>query len=172
MTGLSGEIQPARDVIDKEENTTEFYSRRLVTVVITQLFSYMVGKGVRNGYVCTGEVFIFLHIPEDPSIVQYALCVPNQDVREGYEEDFECTAVARVIAFTLLALAAPSPSQEWHDAVTKLGVWPVEYAEVLEQTPSPKRLKKRNVLSPIYRGQAASVSYETPVMPANRESAN
>ncbi|EFW22030.1 hypothetical protein D8B26_002124 [Coccidioides posadasii str. Silveira] len=153
MTGLSGEIQPARDVIDKEENTTEFYSRRLVTVVITQLFSYMVGKGVRNGYVCTGEVFIFLHIPEDPSIVQYALCVPNQDVREGYEEDFECTAVARVIAFTLLALAAPSPSQEWHDAVTKLGVWPVEYAEVLEQTPSPKRLKKRNVLSPIYRGR-------------------
>ncbi|PGH05103.1 hypothetical protein AJ80_08402 [Polytolypa hystricis UAMH7299] len=125
-TGLTQEIQPARDVINKEEDSSEFYSKRLVTVVITQLFSYMVGKGVRYGYVCTGEVFLFLHIPEDPSIVRYAMCVPNQDVRTGHEGDFYLTAVAQVVAFTLRALASSPPSQAWHDAAAELGVWPVE----------------------------------------------
>ncbi|KMP10215.1 hypothetical protein CIRG_09896 [Coccidioides immitis RMSCC 2394] len=90
-------------------------------------------------------------------IVQYAVCVPNQDVCKGLEEDFECTAVARVVAFTLLALAMPPPFQEWHDAVAELGVWPVEYIEVLQQTPSAKRLKGRNILSPVYRGRKGNL---------------
>ncbi|EAS29598.3 uncharacterized protein CIMG_08344 [Coccidioides immitis RS] len=128
-------------LIDKEQDMPEFYSRHLVTVVITQLFSYMVGKGVQNRYVCTGETFIFLHIPDKPSIIQYAVCVPNQDVHKGFEEDFECTAVTWVVAFTLLALAMPPSFQEWHDVVAELDVWPVEYIEVLQQTPSTKQLK-------------------------------
>ncbi|OJD20618.1 hypothetical protein ACJ73_08050 [Blastomyces percursus] len=49
-TGLAQGIQPARDVINKEEDTSEFYSKRLATVVVTQLFSYMVAKGVQYGY--------------------------------------------------------------------------------------------------------------------------
>ncbi|KAI1954180.1 hypothetical protein LOZ12_004231 [Ophidiomyces ophidiicola] len=157
ITGLSGEIQPARDVIGKEENTSEFYSMRLVTVVITQLFSYMIGKNLQYGYVCTGEAFIFLHIPEDPSIAEYALCVPNQNVQAGCEEDLESTAVARVVSFTLQALASTSPSQKWRNTSKELGIWPVEYEQILEQTPREKRLKGRKALSPIYRGRKPDV---------------
>ena len=156
-TGLTEEIHPARDVINREEDTSEFYSKRLATVVVTQLFSYMVAKGVQYGYICTGEVFVFLRILEDPSIVEYAICVPNRDVRTDHKEDFELTAVGQVVAFTMRALASPPPSQAWHAAASELGVWPVEYSEVLARTPSNKRLKGRNPLSSAYRGKKADL---------------
>ena len=71
----------ARDVIDQEGDTFEFYATRLVAAVVTQIFSYMIDIGVRYGYICTGEAFVFLHIPkDDPTVVQYFLCIPNQDV--------------------------------------------------------------------------------------------
>lgn len=140
-TGLTREIQPARDVIGKDGEDVEFCSRRLVTVVITQLFSYMVNKGIRYGYVCTGETFIFLRIQDDPSTVEFAICVPNIDVRMDQEEDCYRTAVAQVAAFTLRALAVPPPMQEWFDAVANLGIWPVEYSGILAETPESKRQK-------------------------------
>ncbi|RYO84972.1 hypothetical protein DL764_009246 [Monosporascus ibericus] len=51
LTGLQSEIQPERDVIHKSGKGFEFSSRPLAAAVITQLFSYMVGKGVQYGYV-------------------------------------------------------------------------------------------------------------------------
>lgn len=74
ITGLH-EMEPARDVIDKDGDTFKFHATRLVAAVITQNFSYMVDSGVQYGYICTGEAFIFLHIPEDPTSVYYYLCV-------------------------------------------------------------------------------------------------
>ncbi|GBF66275.1 hypothetical protein TMEN_8995 [Trichophyton mentagrophytes] len=149
-TGLTQEIQPARDVIDKESDDTEFYCKRLVAAVITQLFSYMVLKGVRYGYVCTGEAFIFVYILDDPSSIQCSVCIPSQDVKGTDEKDFQSTAVAQVLAFTIKALSSPPVSQQWHDAVAGLDVWPVEYADILEQTPPDSRPKR---ISPPYRGR-------------------
>lgn len=40
------EMEPARDVIDKEGDTFEFYATHLVAAIITQIFSYMVDSGV------------------------------------------------------------------------------------------------------------------------------
>jgi hypothetical protein len=63
-------IDLAWDVIDQEGDTFEFYATRLVAAVVTQIFSYMVDSGVRYGYICTGEAFVFLYIPkDDPTIV-------------------------------------------------------------------------------------------------------
>ncbi len=59
VAGLTGEIQPKRDVINKDGEGFSFASRRLTAAVVTQLFSYMVDKGIQYGYVCTGETFIF-----------------------------------------------------------------------------------------------------------------
>ncbi|PGG95254.1 hypothetical protein GX51_08296 [Blastomyces parvus] len=60
MGGLAQDIHPSKEVIGKDSDDPDFCSKRLVAAVITQLFSYMVAKGVRYGYVCTGEAFIFL----------------------------------------------------------------------------------------------------------------
>ncbi|OJD24854.1 hypothetical protein ACJ73_03789 [Blastomyces percursus] len=149
-TGLTKEIQPAQDVINQESDDVEFCCRRLVAAVITQLFSYMVHKGVRYGYVCTGEAFIFVHIPDDPSSVQCALCIPSLNVKATDGSDSQLTAVAQVLAFTVIALKSPRVSQQWHDAASRLDVWPVEYSEVLEQTPPAARLKNA---SPLYHGR-------------------
>ena len=65
---------------------------RLITAVITQIFSYMIRVGLQYGYVCTGEAFIFLKITDDPSTVYYYLSIPNQDVEQTNEP--QRTAVA------------------------------------------------------------------------------
>ncbi|KAI0163885.1 hypothetical protein GGR57DRAFT_451743, partial [Xylariaceae sp. FL1272] len=80
VAGLLGEIQPERDW--------------LVAAVVTQLFSYI------------GETFVFLRIPQDPSVVYYSVCVPNLDVMEDDEDRLHRTA----------ALRSPPPPQDWHES--------------------------------------------------------
>ncbi|EPS32971.1 hypothetical protein PDE_07932 [Penicillium oxalicum 114-2] len=131
----------ARDIIAQKGETFAFYATRLVAAVITQIFSYMIDSGVRYGYICTGEAFVFLHIPQDdPTVVQYSLCIPNQDVQWDDELRLHRTAIGQVLAFTLQALAADIPSQKWHDKASKLMTWDVDYLDVLRQI--PRNLRK------------------------------
>ncbi|OAA37908.1 hypothetical protein NOR_06985 [Metarhizium rileyi] len=143
VTGLVGEIQPNRDVINQEGEGFEFEARRLTTAVITQLFSYMVGQGTQYGYVCTGETYIFLHIPRDPSCVYYSVCIPSLDVEDDDENRLHRTAVAQVYAFVLQAIRSPLPSQAWHNAADQLDTWAVEYDDVLRSIPATLRKAKR-----------------------------
>ncbi|KAL1873631.1 hypothetical protein Plec18167_006148 [Paecilomyces lecythidis] len=138
LVGLR-EVDIKRDVIDKDGDDFEYHATRLVTAVVTQLFSYMVDIGVRDGIVCTGEALICLHIPEDPSIVQYYLLVPNRDVIEDDPYRLHRTAVAQVLAFTLNAVQAEPPSQSWYDAADQLDTWEVEYLNILQQIPESVR---------------------------------
>ncbi|KJK62591.1 Chromatin assembly factor 1 complex p150 subunit N-terminal [Aspergillus parasiticus SU-1] len=134
------DMEPERDVIDKKGDTFEFHATHLVAAAITQLFSYMVDSGVRNGYICTGEAYVFLHIDDDPTVVYYYLCVPNRDVNPKDKYHLHRTAVAQVLAFTLNALAAEPPSQDWFDAARKnLSTWKVEYLNVLKNIPEKIR---------------------------------
>ena len=140
VAGLGCGIRPQHDVINAEGEGFEFESKRLCAAVVTQLFSYMVGLGTSYGYVCTGEVFIFLRIPaENPSIVYYAMQVPNLDVIDDDETRLHRTAVAQVFAFVLrAALEEPLP-QSWFDAAERLGTWAVEYEKILEDVPVSAR---------------------------------
>ena len=136
------EVELERDVIGKEGDTFEFLATLLVSAVVTQIVSYMFDTGVRNGYICTGEAYVFLHIPEDPTVVLYHLCIPNKDVQADDEHRLHRTAVGQVLAFTLQALAAETPSQEWFDSAhEKLSTWEVEYLDVLRDIPETIRSK-------------------------------
>ena len=135
VTGLEFEIQPECDVIDKECDGFVFASKWLTAAVVTQLFSYMIGKSVQYGYVCTGEALIFLYIPDDPVIVYYSVCIPNLDVQDDNETRLYYTAVAQVFAFLLRALQAEPPPPSWHDKTEDLGIWPVEFMDVLKKIP-------------------------------------
>ncbi|KAH0441700.1 serine threonine protein kinase [Colletotrichum camelliae] len=147
VTGLESEIRPERDVINKDGEGFAFASRSLVAAVVTQLFSYMIGKGIRYGYVCTGEAFVFLHIPDDPTIVYYSVRVPNLDVLDD-EHRLHGTAVAQVFAFILQALRAEPPPLSWHDAAAALDTWAVEYDDVLRNIPETVRKGKEARPSP------------------------
>ncbi|KAI1195303.1 hypothetical protein F5X97DRAFT_247716 [Nemania serpens] len=151
VTGLQGEIQPARDVISQDGKGSTLASKALVAAVITQLFSYMVAKGIQYGYVCTGETLVFLFIPEDPSVVYYYVCVPNVDVLEDDEDRLHHTAVAQIFAFVLQALCSPAPPQTWHDRAESLDTWAVEFEDVLRSIPETHRKSPKK--SPPYKTQ-------------------
>ncbi|KAK0630868.1 hypothetical protein B0T17DRAFT_607648 [Bombardia bombarda] len=151
-TGLVSEVQPDRDVINKDGKDFAFTSRALAAAVVTQLFSYMIGKGIQYGYVSTGEAFVFLYIPDDASTVYYYVSVPNLDVRDDDETRLHRTAVAQVFAFILQSLRAEPPSQVWHDAAATLDTWAVEYDDILSRIPETVRKGKQPRASP-YKAQ-------------------
>ncbi|RMJ08723.1 hypothetical protein CDV36_011663 [Fusarium kuroshium] len=155
VTGLASEIQPDRDVINQEGEGYEFASRRLVTAVVTQLFSYMIGKGIQYGYIDTGEVYVFLHIPDDPSCVYYSVCVPSIDAQGDDSTRLHRTAVAQVFAFVLQAIRSPPPCQAWHDAAEHLDTWAVEYEDVLWSIPATDREPRREIP---YKAQQWTIS--------------
>ncbi|KAL8383701.1 hypothetical protein RB595_010754 [Gaeumannomyces hyphopodioides] len=139
VTGLASKIQPERDVINKGRESFALASRALAAAIVTQLFSYMVGKGLQYGYVCTGQVFVFLYIPDDPATVLYHVCVPNLDVVKDDENRLHRTAVAQVFAFILQSLRAPQPPQSWKDAAQRLKTWDEEFEDVLSKIPETVR---------------------------------
>ncbi|KAI1357178.1 hypothetical protein F5Y08DRAFT_334047 [Xylaria arbuscula] len=102
VAGLREEIQPERDVINQDGKGFAFTSRRL-----------------------TAATFIFLHIPDDPSIVYYSVCVPNLDVMEDDENWLYRTA----------ALRSLPPPLAWHDCAEGLDTWAVEFEDILRDIP-------------------------------------
>ena len=139
VAGLTEEIQPERDVINQDSAGFAAASKRLITAVITQLFSYMIDNDLQHGYVCTGETLVFLHIPEDPSIVYYSVCVPGLDVLEDDENRLHRTAAAQAFAFVLQAILAPPPEQTWYQRAKHLNTWAVEFEDVLRDIPESDR---------------------------------
>ena len=148
VTGLQSEIQPDRDVINKDGQDFAFAARALATAVITQLFSYMIGKSLQYGYVCTGEAFVFLYIPDNPATVYFSVCVPNRDVVNDDETRLHRTAVAQVFAFILQAFRAKPLPELWHDEANKLDTWPVEREDILSKIPVSERKRKEPPASP------------------------
>ena len=100
-------------------------------------------EGVQYGYVCTGQVFVFLHISDDPSVVYYSVCIPKIDVMDDDETRLHRTAVARVFAFILQALRSRPPPESWHDKADRLGTWAVEYEQILQSSPEEERKDKK-----------------------------
>ncbi|PFH62291.1 hypothetical protein XA68_14286 [Ophiocordyceps unilateralis] len=162
VTGLKSEIQLERDVINKVGEGFDFAARRLAAAVVTQLFSYMIGKGLQYGYVSTGQTLTFCYIPDDPSEVYVSVCVPSQDVMDDDETRLHRTAVAQVFAFVLRALCADPPSESWHDEAEKLGTWAVEYEDILKNTPASERKGKQPRNSP-YKPQRWTGFKRSPV---------
>ena len=77
-----------------------------------------------DGYVCTGQVFVFLHIPDDPATVYYYVYVPNLDVLDDDENTLHRTAVAQLFFFIVQALRTAPPPLSWHDAAAGLDTGP------------------------------------------------
>ena len=129
-------------VVRKDNETAKDATRRLVAAFICQGFSYMVQAGLEYGYICTGEAFIFLRIPDDSRTVYYYLSIPNKDVglttgwtRDGNSENkLHLTAVAQLLAFLLQALRCSPRSVKWiNSALATLQSWNVVVEEVMDE---------------------------------------
>ncbi|KAK3305098.1 uncharacterized protein B0T15DRAFT_567163 [Chaetomium strumarium] len=137
VTGLVSEIQPERDVINKDGDDFAFAAKALATAVVTQLFSYMVGRGIQYGYVCIGQAFVFLHIPDDPAMVYY------------YN--------------SLYPFRASPPLLAWYDAAAGLDTWAVEYDDMLSRIPPSVRKDKCRVS--LYKPQRWQGFTRSPIRP-------
>ncbi len=102
-----------------ETDGPQDHFRRLIAAAITQAFSYMVRAGLKYGYVCIDEAFIFLRMLDNPETVYYFLSVPESDVGETTEmasdangqNRLHLTAMEQVLTFILQALKRPPRSQ-------------------------------------------------------------
>ncbi|KXJ84855.1 hypothetical protein Micbo1qcDRAFT_169896, partial [Microdochium bolleyi] len=164
---LESEIRPERDVINKDGQGVAFMAKSLAAAVVTQLFSYMIGKGIQYGYVCTGEAFVFLHIPDDPANVYFSVCVPSLDVMEDDETRLHRTAAAQVFAFILQALRTRPPPESWHDEAERLDTWAVEYDDILKSFPTTEREHKEPRASP-YKPQRWKGFKRSPIRTRSR----
>ncbi|KAG6252499.1 hypothetical protein E4U23_008702 [Claviceps purpurea] len=116
-----------------DEDGEEFGLKQLVAAVIAQLFSALVSKGLRYGYIDTGEAKVFLHIGDDPSRVEYHLSRPTFDVQG--EETMHLSAVSQLFAFVVQAIEAPKPTKEWEIAASELPIWKLKRVEMREKIP-------------------------------------
>ncbi|RYC55292.1 hypothetical protein CHU98_g10916 [Xylaria longipes] len=153
FTGLQSEICPDHDVINTDRESAKWKG----TAVVTQLFSYMVGKEIQYGYIYTGEAFVFLHIPNDPSTVYYSIFRPNTDLPNDNDilAKMHHTAVGQVLAFVLRAMSAGPPATSWRIAAKELSLWPVERDNSTEGYQPSESTAGRNPPS-VYVGKISS----------------
>ncbi|KAK2752536.1 hypothetical protein FQN55_006649 [Onygenales sp. PD_40] len=115
-----------------------------VGALITQAFAYMISRGLRYGYVSTGEAFIFLRISkEDPSVCYYFLSAPLSDIEDGtgwnsqdyaQENRLHLTALSQVLAFTLLAMQSDPEDLDWRESALRgLPTWDLPTDKLTEQ---------------------------------------
>ncbi|KAB8356476.1 hypothetical protein FH972_024059 [Carpinus fangiana] len=138
--GLRTDLCLEEDIFGNNSEEFPFLCQYLMAAVVTQLFSYMIDIGLRYGYVCTGEAFLFLHIPLDPTKVYCSVNIPNRDCETDGADSLERTAVAQVFAFILQALVDEPADQAWRDAArANLRTWKIEVIDVLSMIPITMR---------------------------------
>ena len=159
---LQGESISTRDLAKNKGNHFIFRSKRQVLAVITHLFSSMIETGLQYGYVWTTEAIIFLHISDDPSQVEYYVCNSRFNFKEP--ESLHTTPIAKIVAFSIQAVAAKPPPQEWHDAAAKLDTWAVDYNDIVQNNPERSRGEQIMHNRPNYKtSQAATLISQLPV---------
>lgn len=124
----------------------------VVASIVTQVFDYMVDKGVSYGYATGGEAFIFFHFdPDHVQTLYYDWVAPGDEVSR--QNDVSKSAIGLVASFTRLALDGPVLDADWSkEARRVLPVWNGDDDVRTDQiTPSPVRPPK---LSPAYRGKS------------------
>lgn len=126
----------------------EYNSERLVASALTQTFHYMIEGGLEYGVMTTGEAIVFLKLDcPEPDRLEYHLAEPaaEVEVRGGKPERPYCTAVAQMLAFSLMALNPPGGRQQ-HGQDTRratnksLNTWDEDWEEILRSM-SPEERK-------------------------------
>ena len=130
-----------------------------IAAVLTQIFDFMVDKGLSYGYAKGGNAFIFLFThPDNPKTLHYEKVIiePAPITSTDPEETLRLTAVGLIAAFVQMALG----SQPWSNtlrskALKELPIWRVNESKTLENpTPTPNRSRNES-------GKSV-VSYDSP----------
>jgi len=142
---------------DKTKTDTDTKTRELsetrIAMALTQVFSYMLLRGITYGYVAAGKALVLLHVKFDNTqTLHYHLCAPGEGVAVSE------TVVAKLLSFCLLSFQSKPIQgvqlQEIHRTIN-LERWPHPYDEAertdsSKSVPSPQEPKDSNSL---YEGE-------------------
>ncbi|MDI1492115.1 MAG: hypothetical protein OHK93_003327 [Ramalina farinacea] len=156
-SGLDKEINLPNDIINSlkiphDPHEKHVYtSKQMVCAAITQAYDYMLRSPIMYACVITGETIVFLRIDgKDTNILHHYLIEPLQAVKAAAEIQkpfpFHNTALAHMVAFTVLAFDAPELDHNWQTkAISKSAKWKVDpdvllsqlHEEQTKETPPP-----------------------------------
>ncbi|KAK9366884.1 hypothetical protein V1509DRAFT_209364 [Lipomyces kononenkoae] len=124
------------DAVMKERDETD----KRIAMTLTQVFDYMVNRGVAYGYITAGRALVFLHIKQrDLRTLYYHLSVPDEEADdENGGLRISYTAVAQLASFCLLTLRSEALRGSLLDKVLErakeeLKIWPQPYDESWER---------------------------------------
>lgn len=125
----------------------EYNSKRLVASALTQTFHYMIEGGLEYGVMTTGEATVFLKLDwSKPDMLEYHLAEPAAEVeaREDKVSRPYCTAVAQMLAFSLMALDLPEgrrqhKQDERQATKERLNTWEQDMEEILRSMSPDER---------------------------------
>lgn len=101
-----------------EEAKTRERAEEEVAKIVTQVYDYMIDKGVTYGYAMGGEVFVFLYYtPHDVQTLHYHSVMPRDAV--SHHNDLSQSAIGLVASFACLARDGPVFDAEWSKATRK-----------------------------------------------------
>ncbi|KAK1657140.1 hypothetical protein BDP55DRAFT_567888 [Colletotrichum godetiae] len=123
----------------------QYHAERLTAAAITQTYHYMIEGGLEHGLLTTGEAIVFLKVDwREPGTLLYHLAEPFAEVEAHPKHSHLCTAVAQYLAFSLMALGAPSErrlhgQEERQRAIDKLKTWREDFETTLRSIPDEER---------------------------------
>ncbi|KAK9233862.1 hypothetical protein V1525DRAFT_115382 [Lipomyces kononenkoae] len=140
-----------------------------IAMALTQVFDYMVDRGVAYGYVTAGQALVFLHIKQrDLRTLYYHLSVPDEEADDengGFRVSY--TAVAQLASFCLLTLRSEALQGSLLEKVLErankeLKKWPAPYDESWERLErggmdsSPSALSSQATTGSLYEDEDKS----------------
>ncbi|KAI4168060.1 MAG: hypothetical protein LQ343_006693 [Gyalolechia ehrenbergii] len=142
---------------------------KFVAMIITQTYSYMAKAGIGHGCIITGQAMVFLLLKEEePYTVYFYHADPKAEVDDELEIrgsfPYECTAIAQLSSFCLMAHGVKESSQQWRKTVDNDGPrWEFKDREPEHDIPL-KVMKYERPQSALKRRREITLSYQSPLV--------
>ncbi|PYH38825.1 uncharacterized protein BO87DRAFT_298575, partial [Aspergillus neoniger CBS 115656] len=150
------EIVASQTIPTEAGKVAEYRATRLTGSALVQGYHAMILIGLEYGYVTTGLGIVLLRVPSDnPRILQWHLCEPNEEVAQGDDQWFTrpLTAIARILCITLMGFGSQLQTPSW-SAKTKesLNTWTtsfdVTYYSQINDPTTPEDLSDKSYHPP------------------------
>ncbi|KAL8937100.1 MAG: hypothetical protein Q9216_004596 [Gyalolechia sp. 2 TL-2023] len=144
---------------------------KFVSMIITQTYSYMVKAGISHGAILTGQAMVFVLVKqEEPFTVYFYHADPKAEVQDELQTrgsfPYECTAIAQLVAFCLMAHGSKAYPQQWRQRVDKEGLrW--EFRDKIPDQEIPLEVAKysERPQSAFTPRRETTLSYRSPLVP-------
>ncbi|KAI4103604.1 MAG: hypothetical protein LQ345_007321 [Seirophora villosa] len=160
----------------KNQDRFQQSADKFVSMIITQIYSYMVRAGIGYGAIITGQAMVFVQVRRaEPLTVYFYHADPRAEVEDELQTrgsfPYECTAIAQLTAFCLMAHGCKEYSQQWRQGVDKEGLRWEFHDKIPEQDiPLDVATYSERPHSAFTPRRQTTLWYQSPVVPHSKPS--